>query len=153
MRPPSAASQDLALAASSSSPNESTASKQPLGLTKKIRTRQRQPVQQAPPLPLQTAQSARPTAGTSNLEAAASPLFNALEEDTTIADADGSTAEMGVIRKKTATRGGEGGVKYVCDVCSADITSTVSISLFACARRHRKVDLFIIVPKYDVAQS
>lgn len=34
---------------------------------------------------------------------------------------------MGVIRKKTATRGGEGGVKYVCDVCSADITSTVSI--------------------------
>ncbi|KAI1076830.1 transcriptional adaptor-like protein [Whalleya microplaca] len=34
---------------------------------------------------------------------------------------------MGVIRKKTATRGGEGGVKYVCDVCSADITSTVRI--------------------------
>jgi len=32
---------------------------------------------------------------------------------------------MGVIRKKTAARGGEGGVKYVCDVCSADITSTV----------------------------
>ncbi|TAQ83427.1 hypothetical protein B7494_g8247 [Chlorociboria aeruginascens] len=37
------------------------------------------------------------------------------------------TASMGVIRKKTATRGGEGGVKYVCDVCSADITSTVRI--------------------------
>ncbi|KAI1642363.1 transcriptional adaptor-like protein [Daldinia loculata] len=34
---------------------------------------------------------------------------------------------MGVIRKKTATRGGESGVKYVCDVCSADITSTVRI--------------------------
>ncbi|KAJ4857140.1 transcriptional adapter 2-alpha [Trichoderma harzianum] len=34
---------------------------------------------------------------------------------------------MGVIRKKTATRGGEGGVKYVCDVCSCDITSTVRI--------------------------
>ncbi|KAH7031673.1 transcriptional adaptor-like protein [Microdochium trichocladiopsis] len=34
---------------------------------------------------------------------------------------------MGVIRKKAATRGGEGGVKYVCDVCSADITSTVRI--------------------------
>ncbi|KKA27711.1 hypothetical protein TD95_002359 [Thielaviopsis punctulata] len=34
---------------------------------------------------------------------------------------------MGVIRKKTAVRGGEGGVKYVCDVCSADITSTVRI--------------------------
>jgi hypothetical protein len=32
---------------------------------------------------------------------------------------------MGVIRKKIAARGGEGGVKYVCDVCSADITSTV----------------------------
>ena len=40
-----------------------------------------------------------------------------------------SNRRMGVIRKKTATRGGEGGVKYVCDVCSADITSTVS----ACA--------------------
>lgn len=33
---------------------------------------------------------------------------------------------MGIIRKKTATRAGEGGVKYVCDICSADITSTVS---------------------------
>ena len=33
---------------------------------------------------------------------------------------------MGVIKKKTVTRGTEGGVKYVCDVCSADITSTVS---------------------------
>ena len=39
--------------------------------------------------------------------------------------ADPPRAAMGVIRKKTATRGGEGGVKYVCDVCSADITSTV----------------------------
>ena len=36
---------------------------------------------------------------------------------------------MGVIRKKTAARGGEGGVKYVCDVCSADITSTVRFPL------------------------
>ncbi|KAK0386087.1 hypothetical protein NLU13_5924 [Sarocladium strictum] len=34
---------------------------------------------------------------------------------------------MGVIRKKTANRGGEGGVKYVCDICSSDITSTVRI--------------------------
>ncbi|TVY67411.1 Transcriptional adapter, partial [Lachnellula suecica] len=34
---------------------------------------------------------------------------------------------MGVIRKKTATRGGEGGVKYVCEICSADITNTVRI--------------------------
>lgn len=33
---------------------------------------------------------------------------------------------MGLIKKKTASRGTEGGVKYVCDVCSADITSTVS---------------------------
>lgn len=35
---------------------------------------------------------------------------------------------MGVIRKKTASRGGDGGVKYVCDVCAADITSTVSLA-------------------------
>ncbi|KAI9678254.1 MAG: Transcriptional adapter ada2 [Caeruleum heppii] len=34
---------------------------------------------------------------------------------------------MGVIKKKIATRGTEGGVKYVCDVCSGDITSTVRI--------------------------
>ncbi|ROV93207.1 hypothetical protein VMCG_08755 [Cytospora schulzeri] len=34
---------------------------------------------------------------------------------------------MAVIRKKTATRGSEGGVKYICDVCSVDITSTVRI--------------------------
>lgn len=33
---------------------------------------------------------------------------------------------MGVIRKKTAGRGSEGGVKYICDVCSVDITATVS---------------------------
>ncbi|MCJ1478563.1 Transcriptional adapter ada2 [Lambiella insularis] len=34
---------------------------------------------------------------------------------------------MGVIRKKTVTRGTEGGLKYICDVCSADITSTVRL--------------------------
>ncbi|KAI9888124.1 MAG: Transcriptional adapter ada2 [Watsoniomyces obsoletus] len=34
---------------------------------------------------------------------------------------------MGVIRKKTARPGTEGGVKCVCDVCSVDITSTVHI--------------------------
>ncbi|KAF2452774.1 hypothetical protein BDY21DRAFT_328761 [Lineolata rhizophorae] len=34
---------------------------------------------------------------------------------------------MGVIKKKTAVRGTEGGIKYVCDVCSSDITSTVRI--------------------------
>lgn len=33
---------------------------------------------------------------------------------------------MGLIKKKTAIRGTEGGVKYVCDVCSVDITATVS---------------------------
>src|SRR5215468_6600240 len=32
---------------------------------------------------------------------------------------------MGLIKKKTAIRGTEGGVKYVCDVCSVDITATV----------------------------
>ena len=35
---------------------------------------------------------------------------------------------MGVIRKKTATRGTEGGTKYHCDVCSVDVTSTVSLA-------------------------
>ena len=34
---------------------------------------------------------------------------------------------MGLIKKKTASRGTDGGVKYVCDVCSSDITSTVRI--------------------------
>ncbi|KAI9750646.1 MAG: Transcriptional adapter ada2 [Lichina confinis] len=34
---------------------------------------------------------------------------------------------MGVIRKKTASRGSEGGIKCICDVCSVDITSTVHI--------------------------
>jgi transcriptional adapter 2-alpha len=34
---------------------------------------------------------------------------------------------MGVIRKKTAARGTEGGTKYHCDVCSSDITSTVKL--------------------------
>ena len=36
---------------------------------------------------------------------------------------------MGVIRKKTGTRGTDGGLKYICDVCSADITATVSLFL------------------------
>ena len=35
---------------------------------------------------------------------------------------------MGVIRKATASRGGDGGTKYHCDVCSIDITSTVRIN-------------------------
>jgi transcriptional adapter 2-alpha len=39
---------------------------------------------------------------------------------------------MGVIRKKTATRGTEGGTKYHCDVCSIDITSTVGDKFVLC---------------------
>lgn len=36
-------------------------------------------------------------------------------------------APMGVIRKKlAASRGTEGGTKYHCDICSVDVTSTVS---------------------------
>lgn len=35
---------------------------------------------------------------------------------------------MGVIRKKTASRGTEAGTKVHCDVCSVDVTSTVRIS-------------------------
>lgn len=34
---------------------------------------------------------------------------------------------MGVIRKKTASRGTEAGTKFHCDVCSIDVTSTVSV--------------------------
>ena len=36
---------------------------------------------------------------------------------------------MGVFRKKTVTRGTEGGLKYICDVCSGDITSTVGTQI------------------------
>lgn len=35
---------------------------------------------------------------------------------------------MGVIRKKTASRGTEAGTKYHCDICSVDVTSTVGLS-------------------------
>ncbi|TKX23501.1 putative AFG1-like ATPase-1 [Elsinoe australis] len=34
---------------------------------------------------------------------------------------------MGLIKKKTAVRTTEGGIKYICDICSADITATVRI--------------------------
>ncbi|KAF2748654.1 transcriptional adaptor 2 [Sporormia fimetaria CBS 119925] len=34
---------------------------------------------------------------------------------------------MGVIKKKTSARSTEGGVKFVCDVCSSDVTATVRI--------------------------
>jgi hypothetical protein len=39
---------------------------------------------------------------------------------------------MGVIRKKTASRGTEAGTKFHCDVCSVDVTSTV------CSPQHIK---------------
>jgi len=32
---------------------------------------------------------------------------------------------MGVIKKKVGTRGSDFGNKYVCDVCSSDVTTTV----------------------------
>lgn len=32
---------------------------------------------------------------------------------------------MGLIKKKTAVRTTEGGIKYICDICSVDITATV----------------------------
>lgn len=38
---------------------------------------------------------------------------------------DRNSQSMGVIRKKTASRGTEAGTKYHCDICSADVTSTV----------------------------
>lgn len=37
---------------------------------------------------------------------------------------------MGVIRKKTASRGTEAGTKFHCDVCSIDVTSTVCSKYF-----------------------
>ncbi|KAF1987381.1 SWIRM domain-containing protein [Aulographum hederae CBS 113979] len=54
---------------------------------------------------------------------------------------------MGVIKKKTAVRGTEGGVKYVCDVCSADITSTVRISCVPCK------DYDLCVPCFSEGKS
>ncbi|KAL8698867.1 MAG: hypothetical protein Q9201_006337 [Fulgogasparrea decipioides] len=40
-------------------------------------------------------------------------------------DREGS--EMGVIKRKNIVKGSEGGLKYICDVCSVDITNTVRI--------------------------
>ncbi|KAI4176738.1 MAG: hypothetical protein LQ343_000831 [Gyalolechia ehrenbergii] len=40
---------------------------------------------------------------------------------------DSSSSDMGVIKRKNIIKGNEGGLKYICDVCSADITSTVRI--------------------------
>lgn len=39
---------------------------------------------------------------------------------------ESSSSDMGVIKRKNIVKGNEGGLKYICDVCSADITSTVS---------------------------
>lgn len=47
---------------------------------------------------------------------------------------------MGVIRKKTASRGTEAGTKFHCDVCSVDVTSTVSPPGFISAESLRLVD-------------
>ena len=45
---------------------------------------------------------------------------------------------MGVIKKKTAIRGTEGGTKYICDFCSVDITATVGLrALVPSFRLHR----------------
>ncbi|KAL9595603.1 MAG: hypothetical protein Q9219_006340 [cf. Caloplaca sp. 3 TL-2023] len=38
-----------------------------------------------------------------------------------------SSRGMGVIKRRNIVRGNEGGLKYICDICSADITSTVRI--------------------------
>ncbi|KAL8718029.1 MAG: hypothetical protein Q9225_004799 [Loekoesia sp. 1 TL-2023] len=40
---------------------------------------------------------------------------------------ESSSGDMGVIKRKNIVKGNEGGLKYICDVCSADITSTVRI--------------------------
>lgn len=39
---------------------------------------------------------------------------------------ESASGDMGVIKRKNIVKGNEGGLKYICDVCSADITSTVS---------------------------
>ena len=55
---------------------------------------------------------------------------------------------MGLIRKKTATKG-SGGLKYICDVCSADITSTVRIH---CAD-DKCADYDLCVPCFSKGES
>ncbi|KIV89532.1 hypothetical protein PV10_06925 [Exophiala mesophila] len=57
------------------------------------------------------------------------PTQSDLEENATV------ERSMGVIRKNAASRGGDGGTKYHCDVCSIDITSTVRISCASSACR------------------
>ncbi|KAE9969716.1 hypothetical protein EG328_006692 [Venturia inaequalis] len=50
---------------------------------------------------------------------------------------------MGMIKKKTAVRGTEGGVKFVCDNCSSDITSTVRINCHVCTDYDLCVPCFV----------
>ncbi|KAF2999909.1 Transcriptional adapter ada2 [Curvularia kusanoi] len=57
---------------------------------------------------------------------------------------------MGVIKKKTGTRGTEGGIKYVCDVCSSDITSTVRIR---CANDETCHEYDLCVPCFSDGKS
>lgn len=53
---------------------------------------------------------------------------------------------MGVIRKKTASRGTEAGTKYHCDICSVDVTSTVRLpSTLGSWMRDGGSDLLVIV--------
>lgn len=59
---------------------------------------------------------------------------------------------MGVIKKKTGTRGTEGGIKYVCDVCSSDITSTVCSASSPRIPQHHGTDI-IHRFAYDVPRT
>ncbi|KAL8659630.1 MAG: hypothetical protein Q9226_000335 [Calogaya cf. arnoldii] len=54
-----------------------------------------------------------------------SPLVSAGGDRRT--SSESPSQEMGVIKRKNIVKGNEGGLKYICDVCSADITSTVRI--------------------------
>lgn len=51
------------------------------------------------------------------------------ETDQGIVEDERNPGSMGVIRKKTASRGTEAGTKYHCDICSVDVTSTVRLFL------------------------
>lgn len=56
-----------------------------------------------------------------------SPIAAPTSEDGDRESVEGSSSsDMGVIKRKNIVKGNEGGLKYICDVCSADITSTVS---------------------------
>ncbi|KAL8838230.1 MAG: hypothetical protein Q9170_002220 [Blastenia crenularia] len=42
-------------------------------------------------------------------------------------DSSEESSDMGVIKRKNIVKGNEGGLKYICDVCSADVTNTVRV--------------------------